>query len=316
MEKYRDLSSWLKENFGFKVAKLCIDGGFTCPNREQGRGGCLFCSDRGSGEFAGNPEDTISIQIEKQKKLISAKWKPGGYIAYFQSFSNTYAPAEVLRAKYDEALNCSNVAGLAIATRPDCMDGSILELLSEYSRKTFLWVELGLQTSNEGTAHYINRGYRNSVYDECTKEMNRLGIRHVAHLIAGLPGEGRDKFLHSVRYVSDKGIWGVKIHCLYIQTNSPIYRLYESGGIEMLTAEEYVGYVCDALELLPKDCIIHRLTGDGNRELLAAPIWIKDKLLVLSMINNELYKRGSFQGRLNGGRLSSNTSAASKNRSV
>ncbi|MBN2853168.1 MAG: TIGR01212 family radical SAM protein [Clostridia bacterium] len=297
MKRYNTLNDYLKKRFKGKIAKVCIDGGFSCPNRENSKTGCLFCTEEGAGEFTGNRLKSITIQIEEQKRIITSKWKADGYIAFFQNFTNTYAAEDTLRIKYEEALNCEGVVGLAIATRPDCLNEGIMKLLSELNKRTFLWIELGFQTSNENTSLLINRGYENKIFESAVNTLSELDILTVVHLIAGLPGESKQDFMNSIKYISKFKIWGVKLHSLYIQSNSPMKKYHEIHQFNLLTLNTYIEYVCDALEKLSPDMVVHRLTGDGKKELLIGPVWSLNKLKVLSSIDQEMIRRDSYQGK-------------------
>ncbi|MBN2557694.1 MAG: TIGR01212 family radical SAM protein [Clostridia bacterium] len=295
MEGFKTLSEYFKDEFGFKVAKIGINAGLSCPNRDNGSGGCLFCTDAGAGEFAGNPELSISGQIAEGKKTCDLKWNCGGYIAYFQSFSNTYAPMDILRSKFDEAIGSDGILGLAIATRPDCIDGEIVNLLGEYDKRTFLWIELGFQTSNENTASLVNRGYSNEVFDKAVGLLHDKGIKIVVHLIAGLPGEGRKEFLESVKYVNRLKPWGIKFHSIYIQRNSRLAEYSLAAGFDPLSMSEYIDFISDAILMLDKNIIIHRMTGDPDRRLLIKPFWACDKLRVLSGIRRAVSMKSKTQ---------------------
>jgi radical SAM protein (TIGR01212 family) len=278
--------------------KLSLDGGFTCPNRDGtiGTNGCIFCSDEGSGEFTGSRFISIEEQVEQQKRLLSKKWKADKYIVYFQNFTNTYASVDRLRKLYYEAIKIEGVVGLAIATRPDCLDGDILDLLSELNKETYLWIELGLQTIHEKSTKFIRRGYELSIYDEAIKNLKDRGIKVVTHIIIGLPNETNQDVLKTVEHVAMTNTWGVKIHSLYIQKETDLYDFYIENPFSIRNMEEYIGIVADSIEILPKDMIIHRLTGDGKRSLLYEPQWTLDKLRVLTGIDKELETRNSTQG--------------------
>lgn len=283
------ISSYLKKEFGQKTVKLSIDGGFTCPNRDGSKsyGGCLFCSEGGGGDFASTIEDQI--------QLLSEKWPKAKYLAYFQNHTNTYAPVEELRSKYQKALNHPLISGIAIATRPDCIDEEVLDLLSEINTNHFLWVELGLQTMHQRTADLINRCYGLSVYDYAIKALNSRGIKTVVHLILGLPGESREDMIQSVKYACNSGAWGIKLHLLNVVKGSRMeieYHDYNSFG----SIEEYVHFVCDLIEIIPSDIVIHRLTGDAPRKILITPEWSYRKRTILNEISAELKRRGSWQG--------------------
>jgi uncharacterized protein len=235
-KRYHSLDYELKNLFGTKTIKLSLDGGFTCPNRDGtvGNRGCIFCGEEGSGEFAGKRCLSISEQIGNQKEFLSKKWPEGKYIAYFQNFTNTYSTCEDLRQKYEEAISLDDVSGLSIATRPDCLSLDILDLLEEFNRKTFLWVELGLQTIHEDTAKFIRRGYDLSVYENAVRELKKRNIRVVTHLIFGLPKESTKDILDSVKYVAKTNTWGIKFHLLYIQKGTDLYEYYKKKSFSYL----------------------------------------------------------------------------------
>lgn len=297
-KRYNTLNNELRKEFGEKVMKLSLDGGFTCPNRDGtvGSKGCIFCSDEGSGEFAGSRFVSIKEQVEQQKELLSKKWKSNKYIIYFQNFTNTYKNAEELREIYYEAISIEGVVGLAIATRPDCLDNDVLELLSELNKKTYLWIELGLQTIHQKSSDFIRRGYPLSTYDKAIKDLKSKGIKTVTHIIIGLPNETNDDILHTVKYVSSTNTWGIKLHSLYIQKSTDLYDFYINNPFTIRSMEEYIDLVSDCLEVLPKDMIVHRVTGDGKRSLLHEPKWSTNKLKVLTGIDVELNLRNSNQG--------------------
>ena len=297
MEKrYYTLDRALKDLFGTKTAKLSLDSGMTCPNRDgtKGVGGCLFCGEKGSGDFTNS--GSLANQLEAQAKILRRKWKDPVFIAYFQSFSNTYAPAERLRALWEEALCFEGVKGLAVATRCDCLSDDVIELLDELNKRTFVWVELGLQTACDATGARLNRGFSTGDFDEGVKKLSQRGIRTVAHLIAGLPGEGREGFLKSVSHVSRLPIWGIKLHMLHVLKDSLLFDLYRNTPFSLPDMETYGEWICDALELLRPDIVIHRLTGDGKKENLEAPLWTLDKLSVITEIDREMNRRNSHQG--------------------
>ena len=294
-KRYRSFDFESKRIYGQKTIKLSIDGGFGCPNREGGRGGCIFCSQAGSGEFTGSMTGlpfSIGRQLEIQRELLSKKWNQGRYIAYFQNFTNTYGPIDVLRERYEEACAPQWISGMALATRPDCLSGEVLELLSQI--KKLEWVELGLQTVVSGEK--INRGYDNQVFQQGVRALQERGIPVVAHVIFGLPGESREDMLKSVAYAAEAGIWGIKLHMLYVDRTAPLFAVYQKQPFPLLTREEYVDIVCEALAILPEQVVIHRLTGDGKRENLIAPLWTADKLRVLSEINRVMAEKQYMQG--------------------
>jgi len=297
-KRYNSLNYFLREKFGEKVYKVSLDGGFTCPNRDGtlSEKGCIFCSDNGSGEFAGSRKKSITDQIEEQLELISKKFPHGNVIAYFQNFTNTYGDLEYLKKIYEEALSHPRVVGLAIATRPDCIDDKILDLLEELNSKTFLWIELGLQTSNEKTAIDINRGWKLKIFDEMMEKLNNRNIKVVAHIILGLPNESHKTMLASIRYIIKKKVWGVKFHLLHIIKNTNLEKLYIETKFHILTKEEYIDLIGTAIEILDTDMVIHRLTGDGSRETLIEPRWSLDKRNVLNSIEKHLKENNVSQG--------------------
>ncbi len=298
-KRYHTLDYEMKKVFGEKTIKLSIDGGFTCPNRDGtiSSKGCIFCSERGSGDFNSDRNKSITNQISEQKQIMSKKWKSDTYIAYFQSFTNTYGSVENLRKKFYEALSCENIKGLAIATRPDCINEQILGLLDELNSKTFLWIELGLQSIHDNTASFIRRGYNLEQFEKAYELLRSKNIKTVTHLIVGLPTESKEQYLETVRYISKKDIWGIKIHMLHILKNTDLETYYSNNKFKILTLDEYVNVVCDSLELLNPITVIHRLTGDGKKSDLIEPLWTLDKLKVLSKIDQELKNRNNYQGK-------------------
>ncbi len=298
-KRFNNLNTYLRSIFNTKVFKLSLDGGFTCPNRDGklSEKGCLFCSEQGSGEFAGNRKKSILEQIEEQKRLYENKWKNGKYIAYFQNFTGTYASNQYLEEKYTEALSGDGVVGLAVATRPDCVTEENIELLSEFNKKTFMWVELGLQTSNDEKGKILNRGYDQKRFQEAVELLNKYNIKVVVHLIIGLPEETKKDFLNSVEYISNQNIFGVKFHMLQILKNTGLEKYYSQNKFKILTKEEYIDYIINGIEILNKDIVIHRLTGDPEKEMLIEPNWVKNKRWVLNTIDKELKKKDSWQGK-------------------
>lgn len=287
--KYTTLNSFLKEKFGTKVYKIALNGGFTCPNRDGkiGTRGCIFCSKGGSGDFAESPELSITEQIENGKKRLEKKIKNGKYIAYFQAFTNTYAPVERLRSIYTEAINHPDIAALSIGTRPDCLGDDILTLLDELNKTKPIFVELGLQTTNENTAKYIRRGYTLDVYDKAVEDLHKIGINVVTHIILGLPGESKDDMLRSVKYAC-KITDGIKLQLLHVLKGTDLATDYEQGKFEVLSLEEYTDIIVDCMKIIPQNVVIHRLTGDGAKKNLIAPLWSADKKTVLNTINRAL----------------------------
>ena len=286
----KTLSEHLKEKFGEKVYKLSLDGGMTCPNRDGtlGTRGCIFCSEEGSGEFAEKPCGDIALQLERAKEKVSKKIKNGKYIAYFQSFSGTYAPLSYLRQIYTEAIKPDDIVGLAIATRPDCLSPEVIHLLKEINSVKPVWVELGLQTVKDSTAEYIRRGYKTEVFDRGVKRLMEAGIETVAHIIIGLPGEDVEDAVNTAKHISDLGVNGVKFHLLYVSRGTDLEKEYNAGKFKTLSLEEYTEILKKCISVLRDDIIIHRLTGDGAKKDLIAPLWSGDKKTVLNHINKAL----------------------------
>lgn len=297
-KRYHTLNYELRSIFGQKVIKLSLDGGFTCPNRDGtiGTKGCVFCSEEGSGEFSAPRYFSIKKQIQQQKDFLSPKWQTGKYIAYFQNYTNTYGPVDELRKIYEEALSCEGVVGLAIATRPDCLSKEVIDLLEELSKKAYVWIELGLQTIHEKTAKFLRRGYSLDVFESAISMLKEKRINAVVHLILGLPGESYEDILQSVRYIAKVGTQGVKLHLLHVLEGTDLKDIYEQEKFHLLSKEQYISLVVDVLELLPPEMVIHRVTGDGAKDLLVGPRWSLDKLSVLSGIDKEFKKRDSYQG--------------------
>ncbi len=287
--KYTTLNNYLKERFGEKVYKIALNGGFTCPNRDGkiGTRGCIFCSKGGSGDFAESPDLTITEQIENGKKRLEKKIKNGKYIAYFQAFTNTYAPVERLRKIYEEAINHPDIVALSIGTRPDCLGDDVLALLDELNKIKPIFVELGLQTINEDTAKYIRRGYTLEVYDKAVADLHKIGINVVTHIILGLPNESKEDMLKSVEYAC-KVTDGIKLQLLHILKGTDLAKDYEQGKFEVLTLEQYTDIIKECVQIIPENVVIHRLTGDGAKKHLIAPIWSADKKTVLNTINRAL----------------------------
>lgn len=283
------VNDYLRSQFGQKMVKLALDGGFTCPNRDgtKGTGGCLFCGSGGGGDFASTIDDQIA--------LMSSKWPKAGYLAYLQNHTNTYAPVDELREKYLRALENKNIRGLVIATRPDCLPDDVIQLLKEFNEKYFMWMELGLQTIHDSTAQLINRCYDLDVYDKAMKDLSSIDMKTVVHLILGLPGESRENMMESVRYVAESGAWGMKFHLLNVVKGSAMAESYPDYT-PFETIEDYVELICDIIEILPPEIVVHRLTGDAPRSTLIAPVWSYRKRTILNEINAELKRRGTYQG--------------------
>jgi radical SAM protein, TIGR01212 family len=297
-KRYYNLNYFLRQKFGCKVFKISLDAGFSCPNRDGtiSKGGCIFCSERGSGDFAGNRSFSIEDQFIHIKEVMNKKWKEGKYIAYFQAYTNTYANIETLRKKYEEAVDQEGVVALAIATRPDCLGEDVLNLLEELNKKVYTWVELGLQTSNEETAQKINRGYKLQVFEKAVKDLRSRSIDVVAHVIFGLPGETKENMLDTVRYITSKDIQGIKFHLLHLMKNTPLVKLYDNGELKFMTQDEYIDIICSSIAMIPPNIVIHRLTGDSPRNLLIGPQWSLKKWEILNSIDLELKERNLYQG--------------------
>lgn len=288
--EYLSFNKYLKDKFGQKVYKISLDGGFTCPNRDgkTGTRGCIFCSKGGSGDFAESREMSITEQIENGKKRVEKKIKSGKYIAYFQAFTNTYAPVEILRQKYEEAINHPNIVALSIATRPDCLGDDVLRLLDEMNKIKPVFVELGLQTIHQKSAKYIRRGYDLSVYDKAVRDLKKIGVNVVVHVILGLPNESENDMLETVKYVCESGANGIKLQLLHVIDGTDLAKDYEKGLFKTLEFDEYVNLIVKCVKIIPKDIVIHRLTGDGAKKDLIAPLWSADKKRVLNAINKAL----------------------------
>lgn len=285
--EYYSFNQYLKDTFGQKIYKISLNAGFTCPNRDGtiDTRGCIFCSEGGSGDFAESPDLSITQQIENGKSRVKNKIKDGRYIAYFQAFTNTYAPIDILRAKYYEAVNHKDIAAVSVATRPDCLPDDVIELLNEINKIKPVFVELGLQTTNEKSAEYIRRGYPLSVYDKAVKKLRAINVNIVTHIILGLPNETKDDMLSSVKYVCDGRTDGIKLQLLHILKGTDLAKDYEAGKFKALEFEEYLEIIKECVEIIPKDIVIHRLTGDGAKKDLIAPLWSADKKRVLNAIN-------------------------------
>ena len=298
MHRYFSLNEYYQQKYGKKVYKLSISAGLSCPNRDGvcGTRGCIFCSRGGSGEFAADAALPIAEQLEQAKARIASKTRDNAYIAYFQPFSNTYGDVGYLRRIYHEAIAPQEIVGLSIATRPDCLPDEVIALLSELNRIKPVTVELGLQTIHPATAAYIRRGYGLSVYDEAVKRLHAADIEVVTHIILGLPGETPEMMLETVRYagrVSD----GVKLQLLHVLRDTDLADDYAAGKFEVLTLEEYVDILCRAIEALPPHVVIHRLTGDGDKRSLIAPLWSADKKRVLNTVKQAMDSRNVMQGK-------------------
>ena len=288
--EYLSFNKYLKDKFGQKVYKISLDAGFTCPNRDgkAGTQGCIFCSKGGSGDFAESREMSITEQIESGKKKVEKKIKSGKYIAYFQAFTNTYAPVEILRQKYEEAINHPDIVALSIATRPDCLGDDVLRLLNEMNKIKPVFVELGLQTIHQKSAKYIRRGYDLSVYNKAVRDLKKIGVNVVVHVILGLPNESENDMLETVKYVCESGANGIKLQLLHVIDGTDLAKDYEKGLFKTLEFDEYINLIVKCVKIIPKDIVIHRLTGDGAKKDLIAPLWSADKKRVLNAINKAL----------------------------
>ena len=284
------LSRHYREKFGCKVYKLSLDGGFTCPNRDGtiGTGGCIFCSASGGGDFAEHGYGSIALQLERAKARVQSKIKEGKFIAYFQSFTNTYAPVERLRALYLAAIAPEEIVGLSIGTRPDCLGADVVALLEEINRIKPVSVELGLQTVHEATARYIRRGYPTEVYFDAVRRLKAAGIEVVTHIILGLPGENAEMARETTRQVVAAGSDGVKFHLLHVLRGTDLERDYLDGKFDVLTMEEYGHILKSCIDLLPETTVVHRITGDGAKRDLVAPLWSADKKRVLNYLQTLL----------------------------
>lgn len=284
---YYSLNKYLRDTFGDKVYKLSLNAGFTCPNRDGklGTKGCIFCSAGGSGDFAESSSLSITQQIERGKERVAKKIKSGKYIAYFQAYTNTYAPVEILKSKYMEAVNHRDIVALSVATRPDCLGDDVLKLLDEINKIKPVFVELGLQTIHERTARYIRRGYTLDVYDKAVSDLKKIGVNTVVHLILGLPGETKQDMLDSVKYVCESGIDGIKLQLLHVLKNTDLEKDYAQGKFKTLEMGEYLDILKSCVDIIPDNIVIHRLTGDGAKKDLISPLWSADKKKVLNAIN-------------------------------
>lgn len=298
-DKFYKLNNFLKENFKEKIYKVSLDGGFTCPNRDGkiSNKGCLFCSDKGSGEFAGDRCKTITAQIDEQIDFMKDKIGSSKVIAYFQNFTNTYGDVEYLRKIYYEALNHEKVIGIAIATRPDCLSDDVINLLDEINKKYFLWVELGLQTANDSIGKIINRGYDTKVYIDSCKILNEKNIKFVTHMIVGLPKEEKKDLYDTIDLINSVKSWGIKIHLLYILKNSKLLNYYQQNPFKIYEKDEYENTVIELLERLSPSIVVHRLTGDAKKDELFEPLWSLNKRGILNSIEKKLKSSKSYQGK-------------------
>lgn len=295
--RYYSLNEYLKSTFGEKIYKISLNGGMTCPNRDGtlSTKGCIFCSKGGSGEFSADKLLSVTEQIEQAKLRIKAKTDCKRFIAYFQPFTNTYADISYLRRIFYEAIENPDIAVLSIATRPDCIGEDILLLLYELNRVKPVWIELGLQSIHKKTADYIRRCYELEVYNEAVKNLKEIGVTVVTHIILGLPFETKEMMLESVKYAGERSD-GIKLQLLHVLKDTDLLNDYSKGSFKTLSMDEYIDLLCDCIEILPKDTVVHRLTGDGDKKLLVAPLWSGDKKRVLNSISKAFRERNIVQG--------------------
>lgn len=298
---YYSLNEYIRQTYNTKMYKLSLSGGMTCPNRDGliDNRGCIFCSAGGSGDFTGaalSKDNNIDIQIDTAKALVSRKYSGSDYIAYFQSYTNTYADVNYLRRLFYDVVKLPEIRILSIATRPDCLSSDIIELLAELNSIKPVWIELGLQTIHERTAKYIRRGYTLDVFEEAVRNLNRIGIRPIVHMIIGLPGENESMILETAKYLSHCNISGVKLQLLHVLKNTDLAQEYFNGSVDILSLTQYSEILGKIIKLLPPDCVIHRLTGDGPKNLLIAPLWSSNKKNVINTINRYLQENTIIQG--------------------
>ena len=302
---YYSLDYYLKETFGTKVYKLALDGGMTCPNRDGtiGTGGCIFCSEGGSGDFAAKRDVSIRAQVDAAKQRVSSKMSADGpFIAYFQSYTNTYAPLPYLKHLFTEAISLSEICALSIGTRPDCLPDETIELLSRLNQEKPVWVELGLQTIHEKTAEFIRRGYKLSVFEDAYHRLKAAGLSVIVHVILGLPGESKEDILDTIQYLASlehdgRHIDGIKLQLLHVLKGTDLNDIYLSGAFKTMELDEYLELVSACIKLLPQDIIIHRISGDGPKSILTAPLWSGNKRLVLNSMTKYLKEHEVWQGK-------------------
>ena len=296
---YCSLDYMLRERFGEKVYKVTLNGGMSCPNRDGtlGTRGCIFCSEGGSGDFAADVSLSVTEQIESQIALLSAKRPIQKYIAYFQAYTNTYAPVEYLRKIFKEAMSHPGIVALSVGTRPDCLGEEVLDLLEELNRIKPVWIELGLQTIHEKTAQYIRRGYRLSCFDQALENLRKRNIEVIVHTILGLPGESREEILETMRYLNKKDIQGIKLQLLHVLKGTDLAYDYLAGRFHVYEREEYLALLIECLENLDPEIVIHRITGDGPKDLLIAPLWASRKREVLNLLHHQMKEQNSYQGK-------------------
>lgn len=300
-KRYHTWNYALRQQFGEKIFKVPIDGGFDCPNRDGtvAKGGCTFCSVSGSGDMIVAPSDPLPLQFQKEIQLMHQKWPTvDQYIVYFQNFTNTHAPVDVIRHRFEQVVNEKGVVGLSIGTRPDCLPDEVVTYLAELNERFYLWVELGLQTTFEETSAAINRAHDYQTYLDGVAKLRKHGIRVCTHLINGLPGETPAMMRENVRRtIQDSDIQGIKLHLLHLMTNTKMMRDYNEGRLQLMSKEAYVSVICDQLEMIPPEIVIHRLTGDAPFETIIGPMWSLKKWEVLNAIDAEMKRRNSYQGK-------------------
>ncbi|EGO2825362.1 TIGR01212 family radical SAM protein [Enterococcus faecalis] len=300
-KRYHTWNYALRQQFGEKIFKVPIDGGFDCPNRDGtvAKGGCTFCSVSGSGDMIVAPSDPLPLQFQKEIQLMHQKWPTvDQYIVYFQNFTNTHAPVDVIRHRFEQVVNEKGVVGLSIGTRPDCLPDEVVNYLAELNERFYLWVELGLQTTFEETSAAINRAHDYQTYLDGVAKLRKHGIRVCTHLINGLPGETPAMMRENVRRtIQDSDIQGIKLHLLHLMTNTKMMRDYNEGRLQLMSKEAYVSVICDQLEMIPPEIVIHRLTGDAPFETIIGPMWSLKKWEVLNAIDVEMKRRNSYQGK-------------------
>jgi hypothetical protein len=298
-KRYHTLDYFYKQKFNSKVCKISLNAGFSCPNKDGkvGTGGCIYCSKIGSGEYAGDVHDDLVTQFNNIKDVMTRKWPNSLFIGYFQANTNTYAPVDILKEKYEIILKQPNVVGLSIATRPDAISLECLDYLEELSKRTYLTIELGLQTIHESTSLYINRCHTLECFEEMVNQLRKRNINVVVHIINGLPFESKEMMLDTVRYLNKLDIQGIKIHMLSILKDTKLAKLYKEDNFKLITRDEYIDIVCDQLELLRPEIVIHRITGDPKVSDLIEPDWLCKKVTILNDIDKEMVRRDSYQGK-------------------
>ncbi|GMQ60267.1 TIGR01212 family radical SAM protein [Vallitalea sediminicola] len=296
---YYSLNYYLRELYGEKIYKIAIDGGFTCPNRDGtiDTRGCIFCSEGGSGDFASSASLSIYDQIEEGKKRLSSKKTGNKYIAYFQAYTNTYAPINRLEALFREAISHPDIIGLSIATRPDCLDNEVIKLLANINKTKKVWVELGLQTIHTSSASFIRRGYDLECFDSAVTRLNKAGLNVVVHLILGLPNETKNQVLQSVKYICDRNIGGIKLQLLHVLKHTDLADYHSKNNFKIFSMNEYINLLISCIEIIPPDIVIHRITGDGPKNLLIEPLWSGNKKVVLNTVLKEFREQNTWQGK-------------------